>query len=543
MTPSPLLQVAGGTVYDPARGIDGRPLDLWIRDGKIVNPPEQPELRPARTIDASGLIIMPGGIDMHCHIAGPKVNAVRKLRPEEKRTTGHVRRTPRTHSGTLGSCPSTMATGYTYAGLGYTTAIDAAVPPLMARHAHQEMADTPCLDNGFYVLAGNNHFAMQALKQNDPVGLRSFLAWLLGATGAYAPKIVNPGGVEIWKHRPGGYETRLDETVDHFGITPRQIIAALARAADELDLPHSAHIHANMLGMPGNWKTTLETMRSLEGHRGHMAHIQFHSYGGGEEDENSFNSKVEPLVEYVNANANITLDVGQVMFGPTTSTTGDGPLGYYLHQVYGGRWHSADVEHEAGCGIVPITYRNKSLVHAIQWAIGLEWFLMADDPWRVALSTDHPNGGTMLEYPKLIHLLMDRSYRDEVLKTVHPAVRKRTGLAGLKREYTLSEICIITRAAPARILGLKTKGHLGPGADADMTIYQPGDNPQEMFALPRYVIKGGEVIVDDGELRHPVDGQMHSVAPEYDRDFQDAIESWFDDHYSLRLRNFAMLDG
>jgi formylmethanofuran dehydrogenase subunit A len=543
MNPSPLLQVAGGTVYDPARGIDGRRADLWIQDGQIVAPSDDPELRPARTIDASGLIVMPGGIDMHCHIAGPKVNAVRKLRPEEKRTAGHVRRTSRTHSGTLGSCPSTMATGYTYAGLGYTTAFDAAVPPLLARHAHQEMADTPCLDNGFYVLAGNNHYAMQALKRNDPVGLRNFLGWLLGATRGYAPKIVNPGGVEIWKHRPAGYETQLDEPVDQFDVTPRQIIAALARAADELDLPHGVHIHANMLGLPGNWKTTLETMRSLEGHRGHMAHIQFHSYGGGEEDENSFNSKVEPLVEYVNANANITLDVGQVMFGPTTSTTGDGPLGYYLHQVYGGRWHSADVEHEAGCGIVPIAYRNKSRVHAIQWAIGLEWFLMADDPWRVALSTDHPNGGTMLEYPKLIHLLMDRSYRDEALKTVHPAVRKRTGLAGLKREYTLSEICIITRAAPARILGLRGKGHLGPGADADVTIYEPGDDPQEMFALPRYVIKSGEVIIDDGELRRPVDGQTHSVAPEYDRDFQADIESWFDDHYSLRLRNFAMLDG
>ena len=38
----------------------------------------------------------------------------------------------------------------------------------------------------------------------------------------------------------------------------------------------------NNLGMPGNWTTTLATMEALEGRRGHMTHIQFHSYGGGE---------------------------------------------------------------------------------------------------------------------------------------------------------------------------------------------------------------------------------------------------------------------
>lgn len=543
MNHSPVMRIAGGRVYDPAHGIDGQQRDLWIREGRIVEPPDDPELRPDRTIDASNMIVMPGGIDMHCHIAGPKVNAVRKLRPEERRTTGHVHRTPQTHSGTLGSCPSTMATGYTYAGLGYTTAMDAAVPPLLARHAHQELADTPCLDNGFYVLMGNNHYAMEAMKQNDAARLRNFMAWLLRATKAYAPKLVNPGGVEIWKHRPSGYETQLEETVDHFGVTPRQIIRELAAAADDLKLPHPVHIHANMLGLPGNWKTTLETMRCLEGHRGHMAHIQFHSYGGGDEDENSFNSKVEPLVEYVNAHQNITLDVGQVMFGSTTSTTGDGPVGHYLHNIYGGRWHSADVEHEAGCGIVPINYRNKSLVHAIQWAIGLEWFLMIDDPWRVAFSTDHPNGSTFWEYPKLAHLLMDRAYRREMLATVHPAARRRTSLASLDREYSLSEICIITRAAPARILGLKNKGHLGPGADADITIYRRGSDPQEMFRLPHYVIKAGTVVVDDAEIREPVAGQTHFTSREYDPHAVANITSWIDEHYSVRLANFAMVDS
>ena len=36
------------------------------------------------------------------------------------------------------------------------------IPPLGARHAHEEFEDTPCIDKGFYVLMGNNHYVMQS---------------------------------------------------------------------------------------------------------------------------------------------------------------------------------------------------------------------------------------------------------------------------------------------------------------------------------------------------------------------------------------------
>src|SRR4029077_13680116 len=126
----------------------------------------------------------------------------------------------------------------------------------------------------------------------------------------------------------------------------------------------------------------------------------------------------------------------------------------------GRKWFSADTEMEAGCGIVPITYKDKSRVHALQWAIGLEWYLLVEDPWRVAMSTDHPNGGSFLAYPEIIALLMDRTRREEVLQRVPLQVRENSVLGELSREYTLNEIAIITRAAPARMLGLAHKGHL-----------------------------------------------------------------------------------
>ena len=418
------FKIAGGTVYDPANGIDGQVRDIWIVGGKIVAPPTDPEVRPTRVIDARGLVIMPGGVDMHCHIVGSKVNTARKMCPEQKRRGQAVHRTCNTRSGTMGSVPSTFATGYKYAGLGYTTAFDAAIPPLSARHAHEEFADTPCIDKGFYILMGNNHYLMRSIQQGEPEKVKALVGWLLTATKSYAAKIVNPGGVEMWKNRAAGNVETVDSLVDHFGVTPRQIIKSVAQAVDELKLPHSVHIHANNLGLPGNWTTTLETMKLLESHRGHLTHIQFHSYGGGAGDEDTFSSQVAPLADYVNAHPNLTVDVGQVVFGETTSMTGDGPVGYYLSKVYKSKWFSSDTECEAGCGIVPIEYKNTSLIHAWQWAIGLEWYLMVDDPWRVVMSTDHPNGGSFLAYPQIIRLLMDRTYRQDLLKTAPRKVRE-----------------------------------------------------------------------------------------------------------------------
>lgn len=540
MSGSEYTKIAGGTVYDPANGIDGQIVDLWISDGRIVPAPSDPAVRPNREIDARGLVVMPGGIDMHCHIAGPKVNVARKMRPEEKRKATPIHRTANTHSGTMGSVPSTFATGYKYAGLGYTTAFDAAIPPLGARHAHEEFDDTPCLDKGFYVLMGNNHYVMQSIRDKEPQKLKAFIGWLLSATKGFAPKLVNPGGVEVWKSHASGNVSGLDGVVDHFDVTPRQIVSSVALAANELGLPHPVHIHCNNLGMPGNWTTTLETMESLEGNRGHITHVQFHSYGGGDADENTFNSKVSPLADYVNAHPNLTVDVGQVLFGETTSMTGDGPLGYFLSKVYGGKWFSGDTEMESGCGITPIKYKNKSVVHGLQWAIGLEWYLLVNDPWRVVMSTDHPNGGSFLAYPQIIRLLMDRTYRQDVLKTCNPLVRERSLLFDLTREYTLGEIAIITRAGPARILGLKHKGHLGPGADADITIYTPHENKETMFELPRMVIKSGRVIVEQGEIRDPANGKTLHVEPDYDHEVEADIQQWFEKYYSIRWRNYPV---
>ena len=317
-------------------------------------------------------------------------------------------------------------------------------------------------------------------------------------------------------------------------------MTALALAIDELGLPHPMHVHGLNLGLPGNALTTLETLKALDGHRVHLAHIQFHSYGPQETKTNLFDAAVEELADYVNTHKGVSVDVGQVMFGETTSMTADGAVGHFLARLTGRKWVNIDVENETGCGVVPITYSDKNLVHGLQWAIGLEWFLRVDDPWKVALSTDHPNGGSFLSYPKIIALLMDHTLRAEHLKTLPEGVRKRSKLAELEREYSLTEIAIITRAGPARMLGLKQKGHLGLGADADITIYSPDRDKERMFAMPRYVIKAGEVIADDGEFKSSTLGRTYHVDAAHDSAIIPKIREWIDREFTIRSGNYPV---
>ncbi len=532
-----MLRIVNGRVYDPANNVDGEVRDICIQDGKIVEsvPPD------AKRIDAQGMVVMPGGVDIHCHIAGPKVNLARKLQPEDHRHDVHPG-TPFTRSGTGGVVPSTFTTGYRYTALGYTTAMEAAVPPIGARHALEELHDTPVIDKGFYVLLGNNVFLYQLLKEGRMDQFRQAVAWWVNVTKAYAAKLVNPGGDELWKGRRNANITRLDEKIDRFDITPRQVIKAFIEVVSEIGLPHPPHIHCNNLGQSGNYKTTLETMRTAGDKRAHIAHIQFHSYGG--EPGKNPTSKAPEIAEYINAHPNISADVGQVMFGKSTIMTGDAPMAWLLRQITGNKWVNADTEHESGCGIIPFAYQEHIYTHALQWAIGLELFLLSQDPWRLVLSTDHPNGGSFMNYPRLIRLLMDRTFRNEQIGLVNQkAIRKTVLLDDLDREYSLQEIAIVTRAGPAKLLGLRNKGQLGVAADADVTIYEEHDDKEQMFSAPRYVIKDGQLIIEDHEFRSDHEGRLLHVAPEYDPEIEQAIRPFFEDYYTIEFNNYAVNDS
>jgi formylmethanofuran dehydrogenase subunit A len=513
------LLIKNGLVYDPLNNVNGEVMDISIQDGRIV---EDVDEHKVRVIDASGMIVMPGGIDIHTHIAGSEVNSGRLLRPED-----HVYdiepKTAITRSGVGHSIPSTFTTGYRYVRMGYTFLCNPSMPPLEARHTHEELEDTPIVDKVTYPLLGDWWFVLEFLKDELIKECAEHVAWMISATKGYAIKIVNPGGLEAWGF--GRNVKDLDDPVPHFGVTPREIIRGLCIVNKILNLPHTIHVHTNRLGQPGNYITTIKTMDCVKDLASsdkpiiHITHCQFSAFKG--DSWANMRSGAEEIAKYVNSHSHVTLDMGQVIFTDTTTMTADGPWQFTLYDLSGNKWVNHDVEVETSSGIVPFKYRRKSYVHATMWSIGLELALLIKDPWKIYLTTDHPNGGPFTSYPKIISWLMSEKAREQTLRKINRKARARSILPSIDREFTFYEIAIVTRAGQARALGLKNKGHLGVGADADIAIYNI--NPKEIdpsrdykvirraFYRAAYTIKSGEIVAINGEIVRVLDGRTYWI--------------------------------
>jgi len=547
--------VKGGYVFDPINGVKGEKLDIGVKDGKIVDPSKLDE-RNAKVIDARGKTVMPGGVDLHSHIAGPKVNVGRLLRPEDhyisfiKAITGVKR------SGTGKTTPTVASIGYKYARMGWTTVIEPATPPLKTRHTHEELNDIPILDKACFPLVDSNWFILDYISKGEIEKCAAFVAWLLDAIKGYALKLVNPGVAELWSQGKG-YGLDLDDEIPSFGITPREIITGLCKVNRMLKLPHSIHVHCNRLGIPGNYSTTLETMRALEGMDDgitiHITHAQFNSYKG--DNWPALRSGAPEIADYVNAHEHVSIDMGQVIFGGATTMTADAPFEFALfHMTPIRKWAGSEVEVESASGIVPFKYKKKSIVNAVQWCIGLELALLIKDPWRVIPTTDHPNGGPFTRYPRLISWLMSKKAREEVLEKINKTARRRSVLPDIDREYSLYEIAISTRAAPAKLLGLEDrKGQLSEGADADIAIYDldptkdlnDPDTIVKAFKYAYCTIKNGEIVVMNGKIAKTSYGRTFYVKSSVlDEDLMKGVVSEvkqkFKEWYTVQFSNYII---
>ena len=532
-----LIKLTGGKVYDPANGVDGVVRDIYIQNGRIVTP--EPGAKVSSEYALNGKVVMAGGIDPHSHIGGGKVTIARMLMPEDH-LGNEVERTALTRSGCGHAIPSTLTAGYRYAEMGYTAAFEPAMLPANARQAHMEMGDTPMIDKGAFVMLGSDDFFLRQLSgKADFSAMKDYIAWTMHAAQAIAVKVVNPGGISAFKFNQR--QLNLDEKHVHYGVTPRDIIVNLARGLTELGVVHPLHIHGCNLGVPGGVETTLETIRGANGPPMHLTHIQFHSYDT--EGDMKFSSGAARIADAVNANKNVSIDIGQVMFGQTCTASGDSMRQFVnTRSADPKKWVVMDIECDAGCGVVPFKYRDKSFVNALQWAIGLELFLMVNDPWRIFLTTDHPNGGPFTCYPHLIRLLMDKTFRQDVMKTINQDALKYSALATLDREYSLYEIAIMTRAGPAKSLGLKDRGHLAAGASADITVYDDNPDREAMFATPELVFKNGDLIVRNGKIIKVVNGATHVARPSYDKGIEKSLKQYFDDFHTVRMENFRLSD-
>jgi formylmethanofuran dehydrogenase subunit A len=441
--------------------------------------------------------------------------------------------------------------------MGYTTVVEPAMLPVNALDVHLQMADIPILDTAALAILGNDDLLLRLMQakasQNQ---INDYVAWTLHATRALGLKVINAGGANAFKSNARQFD--LDDIVPDYGVSSRQILQTLQTAVCQLGVPHPVHVHCNNLGIPGNVDTIVATMEAAQGLPMHLAHVQFYAYGN--EGAKGFSSAAAQLLEAFNRHPNITMDVGQVLFGQTVTISGDVIAQYSRHaDASPNKWVMWDAECEGSGGVVPYRYREASFVNTLQWAIGLELFLLADAPERLFFTTDHPNGAPFTAYPDLIQLLMDANYRQAYMAHLNQEALALTLLPNLSREFSLSEIATMTRSAAARLMGLSDRGHLAPGAIADIAVYDPqgcgkyGKTPgafaarpkadyRAMFADAALVFKNGRLVVKDGDVIARPAGQAQTVQPYFDRHIERDIQNHFDRFYSLKLNNFKIDD-
>jgi len=561
------ITIKNGYVFDPLNEINGEIMDIFIKDGKVVRELSAAELKNAKVIDASGMTVMPGGVDSHSHVAGAKVNAGRAMRPEDH-YKANLQKTPFTHSGSGYTVPSVYKQGYDYAAMGYTTVFEAAIPPLEARHTHEEMHATPLLDMGGYLVLGNNFFMMRYLREGDMEKAAAYVAWMMKTHKAYGIKCVNPAGVENWSW--GKNVSSLDEANIHFEITPREIIKGLTEINEHLGMPMPVHLHANNLGHPGCYAITKDSLKIFDGVKTrqdmdvewaetkidpsrnrsvYLSHLMFNGFAGTTWAD--CESGVKDVADYINNKDHVVTDSGCTPFGEATVMTGDGPAIHDLYTLTGNKWSNTDVEMECGSGVIPFTYYKSNPVHSLQWAMGLECLLLINDPWKTIMTTDSPNGGPFTKYPEIMTWLMSETFRKQTFSECHKWANDRSTLGGINRELSLYDLAVLTRANPAKTIGMAhRKGSLGVGADGDITVYNI--NPQQLdannyeallrtFRKAEYTVKDGEVVVVKGEIvslpeKRTYYSEVH-VQDEREKEMLVDVKDWFR-YYTIGFANY-----
>ncbi|MEL7608913.1 MAG: amidohydrolase family protein [Bacillota bacterium] len=468
-----MLKIANARVYDPKNNLLGESADLYAQGGKISPPGEADE-----TYDAGGGIVMAGAIDIHSHIAGYPLNLVR--------------------GGELSAlAPCVSDTGFEYARMGYTAVVNPALPALSAKQAFLEENAIPNLDKLNLVWIGENPAFLNIASEGGREELEHYLSWLIEVSGGYGFKVINPRGGDAGG--PLGYAA---------------LLGRLLECNERLKLPHALHLHHPYLGGMDAYRAVCETIRRADGLRLHLAHLQFYGYKTGRDGR--MLSAAEELARAINSSESVTFDAGQVVFGDAAAVTAD--IGFarkLAGEKRNGGFMQQLWEEDGGFGVLGLSYSRDNYVGSMQWLVGLELMLLTEDPGKVFLSTDHPNGGPFTAYPTLIRLLMDKAFRDEQVKLLHPRAQANTCLGDISREYTLAEIAALTRSGPARCLGLDFKGHLGVGADADIVVYREQRDFAEMFARPAAVFKSGVNIAKTP----PPTSILMAKPPQYDRDF------------------------
>ncbi len=149
---------------------------------------------------------------------------------------------------------------------------------------------------------------------------------------------------------------------------------------------------------------------------------------------------------------------------------------------------------------------------------------------------------------------MSRKAREASMRRINPRARSCSLLPSIDRELGFDEIAVVTRAGQAKALGLKLKGHLGIGADADVAIYSV--NPEttdparkyktvrKAFRNAAYTIKGGIIAARNGEIGRHLNGATIWLDVQVSEPYKiaTAMKNRFKEYWTVNYENYPVED-
>ena len=498
------LIIKNGLVYDPINGIEGEKKDILVETGKIVD--KFGSNKDIKEIDATGKTVIPAATDIHTHVASHQVNWVRLLGSNNKEFKEEWK----------GLTLRKIAKDYL--SMGYTFILEANVFPSLAKQTIFNFQQIPVLDKAM-LLNISNFWPLELEFQRDKIkDMAIFLSDLLAKTSGFGFKVYNPFECEMWNFKE--MRDDLSKQGRLYNFSALDVYKSIAKCVKSMKLPHSAHIHIegyeNDIGKL-NLFTVLEEIKSLNLEHDqifHIAHANSYSFDG---DNNE-------LINFFNENPNINADLSFLGFNRINPViTSDRRLVNFmftmdstdnLHKLI-----SSAIEFE-GDSFISMRSLNKSDFKAcVLWANALDIVLNGKNKHQLSFSLNFPNYANITDIPKIVTWLVSREARVNFMKGMNDLFIKNNPLSSNDKELSFSDLIRLTRANPAKILGLSSiKGNLGPESDADINIIDLNikdinlstDYKDLELALSNieYVIKAGKIVKKEDKINMMSNGQI-----------------------------------
>ncbi|MCJ8140889.1 amidohydrolase family protein [Falsirhodobacter halotolerans] len=439
----------GGHVTDPVNTRDGV-FDIAIDGGRIAAVGHS--LGPAREeVDASGLHILPGIIDTHVHL-----------------------------SSWLGG-----AAGHRMlARAGVTTALDMAGPvasvmDLAARHGTG--LTLACID---YVRPGHTVDTANPLTDE----LRDHLA-RARAEGAIGLKVL------------GG----------HFPLTAEATARVIALCADE-----GAHVafHAGTLDTPQDMRGLRQAVDLAAGHPLHLPHVN--AYVRGTQDH--ILTETREACDLLEAHPNIWSESYLAPFNGNSAKCANGipeSVATQRNLVKGGFDPTAKgMEAAILAGWAHVHMLRDGENHLAVGEAALEAFRAAETDIGCSFHVNPPEARINLAVMKRAN----GRFAIDALATDGGGIPRNDlcdrGLALVAlNALTLADFVVKTSVEPARMMGLPTKGHLGVGADADITLIDLARRRAvSSFGGGQPILRDGVVVGQGATILCPPEAEAHLQA-------------------------------